>query len=261
MLVNRERDLRYLSDLARDYEQLYNDVNFLDIELLTARLPHRNQAMLLISSMGTAPTAPPKPSDSWPRRLSEMYLWWAERKGYDRELFVLTADPGSPGGKSFVHLTAGNFQDVMKRYARYEHTDEIALALEGSNVFGFLKGERGLHRLLTNDSGGEEMTRVQVFAIPDGTNVRNWLADYQRIRTDISEGRQPHPPAEKHSVIRVYSLDRAEKFIRDQRTSVRLTQIKDIMQRGKIDDFILAYLKSDEAQLGWEDRYPPTFPF
>ncbi len=54
VLVNRERDLSYQSDLARDYEQLYNDVNFLDIELLTARLPHRNQAMMLISAMGAS---------------------------------------------------------------------------------------------------------------------------------------------------------------------------------------------------------------
>jgi ATP-dependent Clp protease ATP-binding subunit ClpA len=261
VLVNRERDLRYQSDLARDFEQLYNDVNFLDVELLTARLPHRNQAMMLINAMGASPNTPEKPADEWPRRLSEMYLWWAERKGYDREVYLLTPDPDSPGGKSFMYLTAGSFPEVMKRYTRYEHTDEIALWFEGSNVFGFLKGERGLHRLLTNDTGGEEMTRVQVFAIPDGTNVRNWLVDYQRIKTDIAEGRQPQPPVEKHSVIRVYSLDRSEKFVRDQRTGVRLTAVKDVMQRGKIDELILAYLKSEEAQVGWEDRYPPTFPF
>jgi protein subunit release factor B len=219
--------------------------------------------MMLIRSMGMQVNAPDRPSEEWIRRLSEMYLWWSERKGYDREIYLLTPDANAPGGRSFMHLTAGSFQDVMKRYARYEHTDEIALWLEGSNVFGFLKGERGLHRLLTGrgEAGGEEIARVQIFALPDGTDVKGWLADYQRIKTDINEGRQAAPPQEKHSVIRVYSLDRQERFIRDQRTNIRTTAIKDVMQRGVLDEFILAYLKTEEAEVGWEDRYPPTFPF
>ncbi|NLX10114.1 MAG: AAA domain-containing protein [Chloroflexi bacterium] len=263
MLVNRERDLRYQTELAHDYEELYNNVSFLDIELLTARLPHRNQAIMLIRPMGTPPAASEKASDAWMRRLSEMYLWWAERKGYDREIYALPAASADAAAarRDFVHLTAGSFEDVMKRYARYERTQEIALWFEGSNVFGFLKGERGLHRLLGKDSSGDDLVRVQVFALPDGTDVRGWLADYQRIKTDISEGRRPQPSAEKHTVIRVYSLDRNEKFVRDQRTGVRLTSIKDVMQRGQIDPFILAYLKSEEANIGWEDRFPPTFPF
>jgi len=262
VLVNRERDLRYLSDLARDYEKLYTQVSFLDIELLTSRLPHRNQAMLLITLMGTQTHPPEQASDEWPRRLSEMYLWWAERKGYDREIYLLTPDPKAPGGSSFVQIRAGNFPDVMKRYARYGHTDEIALWFEGSNVFGFLKGERGLHRLVGNDAPGDELAQVRVFALPDETNVTSWLADYQRIKTDIAEGRQPPPAQEKHVVIRAYSLDRSDRYIRDMRTGVRTTNVKDVMGKGHIDEFILALLKSDEANsMSWEDRNPPTFPF
>ena len=37
--------------------------------------------------------------------------------------------------------------------------------------------------------------------------------------------------------------------------------LKDVMQRGMLDEFILAYLKTEEAEVSWEDRYPPTFPF
>jgi ATP-dependent Clp protease ATP-binding subunit ClpC len=261
MLVERERDLHYLSDLARDYEKLYTNVSYLDIELRTARLPHRNQAMMLISAMGTQPTLPERAADEWVRRLSEMYLWWAERKGYDREIYLLSDDPDAPGGQSFTHLTAGSFQDVMQRYARYGHVDEIALWFEGSNVFGFLKGERGLHRLAGRESNQDNLARVQVFALPDDTRVHTWLSDYQRIKIDIAGGRHPPPPQERHSVIRVYSLDAGERFVRDQRTGVRLTDLKDVMQRGKIDEFILAYLMSEEGMVSWEDRFPPTFPF
>ena len=139
--------------------------------------------------MGTLPSLPERAADGWARRLSEMYLWWAERKGYDREIHLLTDDPDAPGGKSFTHLTASSFKDVMQRYARYEHVDEIALWFEGSNVFGFLKGERGLHRLAGREASQDNLARVQVFALPDDTRVRGWLADYQRIKTDIAAGR------------------------------------------------------------------------
>lgn len=262
LLVRRERDVRYQSDLARDYEKLHSDVSFLDIELLTAHLPHRNQAMMLITPMGTLPASAEKPSETWPRRLSEMYLRWAERKGYDREIYLLTPDLTAPGGRAFSHLAAGSFKDLMNRYRRYEHTDEIAIWYEGSNIFGFLKGERGLHKLLAVDAGGAEVVaRVQVFALPDGTDVKKWLADYQRIKTDIAEGRQPQPPQEKHLVIRAYSLDKSDRFVRDLRTNVRLTNIKDVMERGRIDELILAFLRSEEGAPRWEDRYPPTFPF
>ncbi|MBN1966001.1 MAG: AAA family ATPase [Anaerolineae bacterium] len=260
VLVNRERDARYQAELVGDFEELYRNVSYLNIELLTAHLPHRNQAMMLITALGM-PSLPDKPHEAWPRQLSEMYLRWAERKGYDRDLYLLTPDADVPGGAQFVQVTAGSFRDMLKRYARYDHASEIAIFAQGANVFGFLKGERGIHKLLGKDVTGEDHARVQVFAIPDGTDVKEWLADYQRIKTDIAEGRQSQPPQEKHYVIRVYSLDRGEKFVRDQRTGLRQTNIKDVMQRGKIDEFILAFLRSEEAQVGWEDRYPPTFPF
>lgn len=263
VLVSRERDVRYQSELARDYERLYHDVSFLDIELRTAHLPHRNQAMMLIAPLGTQPQPPEQPAQTWPRRLAEVYLWWAERKGYDRDIYLLTPDPAAPGGRAFTHLTAGSFKALMERFRECGRTDEIALWFEGSNVFGFLKGERGLHRLLRGDlPGEEEIARVQVFALPDDTNVTDWLGEYQRIKAEIASGQRPQPPQERHAVIRLYSLDRGEKFVRDQRTGVRLTNIKGIMQKGQIDPLILAYLREQEdGPPHWEDRNPPTFPF
>ncbi len=261
ILINRERDARYQSELASDYEDLYRNVSYLNIELLTAHLPHRNQAMMLLTSLGTPSTSRQKPHDAWVRRLSEMYLRWAERKGYDRDLYLLTADEEAPGGGRFVHLTAGNFRALLKKYAQYGPTDEIAIFCQGANVFGFLKGERGVHKLLGKETMAEEHARVQVFAIPDGTKIEEWLADYQRIKADIAAGKRPPPPAEKHSVIRTYALDRSDKYIRDMRTGVRLPNVKDVLEKGLLDEFILAYLKTEEAAIAWEDRFPPTFPF
>ena len=52
-----------------------------------------------------------------------------------------------------------------------------------------------------------------------------------------------------------------ERFIRDIRTNVRTVQIKEVMEKGQLDDFILAFLEQEEAAGTWEDRFPPTFPY
>lgn len=260
VLINRERDLRYQSDIARDYEELYRDVAYLDIEMATAHLPHRNQAMLLFRPMGMNPIRKTgAPSEDWVRRLTMMYLQWAEHKGYDHDVYLLMPEPSAPGGQNFQRLSAGNFHDLLKRFEAAPYVDEIALKLEGSNVFGFLKGERGLHRL--EKDGTDEIANVQVFAIPDGTNIDEWLHDYREIKVDIEQGRRPAPPNEKLTVIRLYSLEKQnERFIRDMRTNTRTAEIKAVMDKGQIDDFILSYLEKEDSG-GWEDRFPPTFPY
>jgi protein subunit release factor A len=263
VLVNKERDLRYQPDLARDYEDLHRNISYLDIELRTAHLPHRNQAMLLLRPMGMAPAQRQGlPQNAWVRRLARMYLQWAERKGYDRDLYILMDDKDLNEAPEFQRITAGNFHDLMKRFDDAPHSDEIALMFEGSNIFGFLKGERGLHRLEL-DPQGDELVQVLVFAIPDGTNVGEWLSDYREIKVEIEEGKRPPPPMEKLTVIRIYSLDKGqgERFIRDIRTNLRTVQIKDVIEKGQLDDFILAFLEQEEASGSWEDRYPPTFPY
>jgi ATP-dependent Clp protease ATP-binding subunit ClpA len=262
MLVNRERDLRYQPDLARDYAELYSNVLYLEIEMRTGHLPHRHQAMMLLSRLGQSPMKDQQTAAEWPRKVAKMYLEWAEHKGYDRDLYLLEPDEKSPGKMGFHHVTAGNFDELIKRFESRALSEEIALFFEGSNVFGFLKGERGVHKLIGTDGAADELCRAQVFAIPDGTNINRWLTDYQWIKTDIAEGRRPPPPAEKHTVIRAYSLEKqGERFVRDMRTGVRSTRVKDVMDKGRLDDFILAYLQQEDESVAWEDRFPPTFPF
>ncbi|MBL1134189.1 MAG: AAA domain-containing protein [Chloroflexi bacterium] len=262
MLVNRERDLRYQPDLARDYAELYSNVLYLEIEMRTGHLPHRHQAMMLINRLGQSPMKDQQAATEWPRKIARMYLEWAERKGYDREVYLLQPDEKSPGKMAFHHITAGNYDELIKRFEAYAPSEEFAIFFEGSNVFGFLKGERGTHKLVGIDGASDELCRVQVFAIPDGTNISRWLSDYQYIKNEIAEGKRPPPPTEKLTVIRTYSLEKqGERFVRDMRTTVRTTRIKDVMEKGRLDDFILAYLQQEDENVAWEDRFPPTFPF
>jgi PCRF domain len=260
-MANREHALAYQSDLARDYEDLYRQVNYLDVELMTAHLPHRNQAVMLIDAVGMQPGSLLATNDQWPRQLAELYMRWAERKGYEFDLYPLVAKEDGSVSQGFARLVTGNFQDLLTRFAALKQIPEIAVYMQGTNVFGFLKGERGLHRLAAREASADQLAQVRVYAIPDGTAVSDWLNDYHKIKQEISDGKRPEPQHTPYPVIRVYSLDRTEKFIRDARTGVRLTNTRDVMGKGLLDEFILAYLRTEEANMSWEDRFPPTFPY
>ncbi|HRE46808.1 MAG TPA: AAA family ATPase [Aggregatilineales bacterium] len=261
VLVNRDRALDYQPELARDYETLYQQVSYFDIEMMTAHLPHRNQAMLLIAPLATQLGGTPNGAEAWVRRLAEMYLRWAQRKGYEHDLYVMHPPTEGAGGV-FQPISAGTFDDTLTSFATSPSLLEVGIMIRGTNAFGFLKGERGVHRMGGREGGGgnSEFANARVYAIPDTTKIAIWLHDYQAVLGEIAAGRRDAPPPEKYTVIRVYALDRSEVYIRDLRTGLRVRDVKAVL-KGGIDPFILAYLRTEEAALTWEDRFPTTFPF
>lgn len=262
ILVHRERDLTYQADLANDYQELYKNVMYFEIEMQTGHLPHRHRAIMLIDRLGASPFDDAEKDSEWSRQIARMYLNWAEAKGYDRDIYLLE-EQGNTKQLRFAHVNAPNFRKLLEKFMTSKPQDEIALLFEGSNVFGFLKGERGVHKMSLGD-GNDHMVNVRVFAIPDDVNIDKWLSEYQRIKMDIHEGKRPAPPQQRHSVVRMYSLGRqGERFVRDMRTGVRTVRIKDVLEKGVLDEFILSFLHRDDQSNGrsWEDRYPPTFPY
>ncbi|MBX3085580.1 MAG: AAA family ATPase [Anaerolineae bacterium] len=263
IMVMRERALNYNSDLARDFEALHQQISFLDIELMTAHLPHRNQTMILITPFSEQPLVMNPTTDVWPRQLAAMYLQWAESKGAEFDLYMLQPAEAASGKLAFTQITGGNFKNLLERFAAQPPTPEIAIFMRGTNVFGFMKGERGLHRLHGRDSAADVLAQVRVYAIPDSKSIPRWLRDYQVVKAEIAEGKRPAPePNKEHfTVIRAYSIERTEKFVRDLRTGTRQPDVKSVLGKGMLDEFILAYLRKQDAQVMWEDRYPPTFPY
>jgi protein subunit release factor B len=216
---------------------------------------------MLINRLAAQSGNPGGPDDTWPRRLTETYLNWAEQKGYEFDLYTLHAKPDAPEGMAFTRISAGNFKDMLARFGAQPQIAESAIYMQGSNVFGFLKGERGLHKLAGRESNSDDYAQVRVYAIPDTTNIEEWLRDYLTVKAEILQGKRAEPPQAKYTVIRTYSLERTEKYIRDLRTGLRLANVKDVMGKGLLDELILAYLQTDQANVTWEDRFPPTFPY
>ena len=89
-------------------------------------------------------------SQDWVRMLMRMYLKWSERRGFDRE--VLDVSPGEEGGiKSAV------------------------IQITGSTAYGYLKAERGVHRLV----------RLSPF---DGSHARHTSFALVEVMPEVEQG-------------------------------------------------------------------------
>jgi peptide chain release factor 2 len=130
-LARRARDLRELLDLAAeegdeslqveiqaDVEQVKADLGRSEFRLLFQGEYDGNAALLAIHA-GAGGTD----SQEWTERLLRMYLRWADSRGFKAR--VIDSSPGEEAG--FKSVTA----EVAGRYA-----------------YGYLKAERGVHRLV-----------------------------------------------------------------------------------------------------------------
>jgi peptide chain release factor 2 len=130
-LARRARDLRELLDLAAeegdeslqveiqaDVEQVKADLGQSEFRLLFQGEYDGNDALLAIHA-GAGGTD----SQEWTERLLRMYLRWADSRGFKAR--VIDSSPGEEAG--FKSVTA----EIAGRYA-----------------YGYLKAERGVHRLV-----------------------------------------------------------------------------------------------------------------
>lgn len=271
-LVQRQRDPRYRAELASSYEQLYRDYAFLEVELLCAHLPDNHGAVLLLRRIGA--TVRGDDMAPWMAQLAAMYLRWAKRKGYDIEVAVL--DPLNDAerrGDSLIQqhypykwntLETSDIEALIKQVLSLEEASELAIGLQGTNVFGFLKGEGGVHRRNDKRASGERVQRlaeVNVYALGD-LDPLTWLekellrrAWEEEQRAGLSKKQLASlPKAPEPEIIRVYQFE-GERSVRDLRTKLKISEAAAVLEGG-LDDLILAYLRDEEVKEAWETPDP-----
>lgn len=270
-LVYRQRDPRYRAELVQSYEQLDRDYAFLEVELLCAHLSELHSAVLQLRRVGQPVKA--EESEPWLLQLAVIYLRWAKRKGYDIELFIRKPLP-KPAASDvqslavWTPLKASDLDQLIKQVQRLQEISELALGVQGTNVYGFLKGEQGLHRRYeVKPSGEREQSLVEVVvAAPGASDTATWLRQEEQLVEAPgpetfgrlkSANRQPITtqsarrvgPVEA-AIIRTYQFE-GERSVRDLRTGVRISQVAAVLD-GELDEFILAYLRDEEAKQAWE---------
>jgi ATP-dependent Clp protease ATP-binding subunit ClpC len=266
-MVYHQRDAHYRQELAESYQQLDRDYAFLEVELLCAHLTHNHRAVLHLRRVGQA--AKGDEAGPWLSQLAAMYLRWAQRKGY--ESAVATLEPLGEAERQgdwryypykWRWLDVSDFDALLKSLAERAASNELAISLEGTNVYGFLKGESGIHRRSDKRPSGERIqTLVEVVVEgPEEQDGRAWLEEQllqraqeeqkraQMSKKDLAALPAPSTP----EVARVYQFE-GERGVRDLRTRLRRSNVDAIIE-GDVDDFILAYLRDTEAQTAWAEE-------
>ena len=277
-LVQRERNPGYRNDLAQSYTQLDRDFAFLDIELLCAHLTENHGAFLLLKRVG----APAEESTHWLTQLATIYLHWSRRKGY--EVHVATLEPALPDRQRHVkanlaappaiyHPKVLNLEPIdalIKAVAAVEPVNILGIVLQGTNVFGFLKGERGVHRHNEVRPSGERaqsLVEVAVYSLTGevATTLLKGPIDLsatgEALVSDNETGkgskvkavpgvrRSTQPPT--NNIIRTYQFE-GERSVRDLRTGIKSTNTTAVLE-GELDEFILAYLREEEGKHAWAE--------
>ena len=145
-------------DLAQAVDALRDRVDGTELATLLSG-PHDASSALLEIHPGAGGTE----SQDWAEMLYRMYTRWAERRGF--KVTTLDFQAGEEAGLK-----------------------SATVAVEGPNVYGHLKAERGVHRLVRISPFDAQSRRHTSFAsvdvIPEVTNDFNIVIDDKDLRVD-----------------------------------------------------------------------------
>ena len=157
-LYSESKDESLLSDASLEIEQVKARLNKLELARMLSGPHDLSNAILEINS-GAGGTE----AQDWCEMLLRMYLRWAEKKGFSTE--ILSINAGEEAG-----------------------VKNVTLEVRGEYAFGYLKAERGVHRLVRIspfDSNARRHTSfASVGAIPDIKEDVDVEVDEDDLRID-----------------------------------------------------------------------------
>lgn len=140
-LAKEEEDAELLSEVTQSVKALKQQMNDFELQLLLNDPYDQNNAILELH-----PGAGGTESQDWAEILLRMYTRWAEEKGYKVE--TLDYLPGDEAG-----------------------VKSVTLLIKGHNAYGYLKAEKGVHRLVRispfDSSGRRHTSFVSCHVMPE----------------------------------------------------------------------------------------------
>jgi peptide chain release factor 2 len=225
-------DQALLPEIENETSKLENEVNKREFEAKLSGQYDRGDALLAIHA-GAGGTD----SQDWAEMLERMYLRWAEHKGYQTNI---------------LDLTAGEEAGIKS----------ATIAINGRYAYGYLRSEKGVHRLVRLSPFDAAHRRHTSFAmievLPQVEEDSQVEINSDDLRIDvfrssgaggqkeqeekISQLRGEYQKAEWGSQIRSYVLH-PYQMVKDHRTDYERGNTQAVLD-GDIDSFIEAYLQS-----------------
>lgn len=235
ILANLDNDVSVAKDIIETTKIVEDQIEKVQLETLLSGKYDKNNAILTLH-----PGAGGTESQDWAEMLYRMYTRWATRKGYIvKELDYLEGDEA--GIKS------------------------VTFEIIGENVYGYLKGEMGVHRLVRIspfDAGGRRHTSfaslevlpeitddIQIEINPDDLRVDTYRASGaggQHINKTSSAVRITHIPTNI-----VVSCQSERSQIQNRETAMRMLKSKLLNLKEQEQKETIEELKGEQKDIAW----------
>ncbi len=234
-LLEEEEDPSTEKELKEGTEAICEKIENLRIKTLLSGEYDKNGAIISIHAGVGGLEA-----QDWAEMLLRMYKRWAERKGYNTEILDLLSD------------TEGGIKSVT-------------LSIRGINAYGYLKSEKGVHRLVRIspfDSSGRRHTsfasvdvfpeldeNIEIDINPNDLKIdtyRSGGAGGQHVNTTDSAIRITHIPTGIVVQCQNERSQHSNKATAMRMLMAKLIEIKELEQKEKIED-----IQGQYNQIGW----------
>ncbi|AGE23670.1 peptide chain release factor II [Geobacillus sp. GHH01] len=237
-LLKEEPDDELQAELVEEAKKLMKDFSEFELQLLLNEPYDQNNAILELH-----PGAGGTESQDWASMLLRMYTRWAEKKGFKVE--TLDYLPGEEAG-----------------------IKSVTLLIKGHNAYGYLKAEKGVHRLVRIspfDASGRRHTsfvscevvpelddNIEIEIRPEELKIdtyRSSGAGGQHVNTTDSAVRITHLPT---GIVVTCQSERSQ--IKNREKAMNMLKAKLYQKKLEEQQAELAELRGEQKEIGWGNQ-------